>query len=86
MRPQPQAKSSASSLDNLLGKEVLVNLRVYQLYMKGVLAGFDEYSNIVLEQAAEFEKNAEGVLIEVAKYAGQVLVRGEAILNLGKSQ
>lgn len=85
-RPPSTRPNLGFAFESLVGQEVWVNIRIFQLYLKGVLKAFDEYSNILIENATEYEKDAQGAFVETAKYPGPVLVRGEGIVNVTKTK
>ncbi|MHA1776033.1 MAG: hypothetical protein DRO88_02690 [Promethearchaeia archaeon] len=67
---------------SLYGKEVKIRVRLYQTYIKGHLESVDEFSNVLLKNAIEFQKNEEtGELIEKEKF-DTLLLRGDSIINL----
>ena len=71
------------NLKGMLNKEVMIKIRVYRVYLKGKLISFDQYSNILLENVVEYEKNLEtGEIVETCKYSGNVLLRGDSIIAL----
>ena len=82
MRNPTLRSNIAHSLKNMLKKEILLNVRIYQVYLKGTLASYDQYSNITLTDAVELRKDDEGNFVEMAKYEN-VLVRGDSIVNIG---
>ncbi|WP_457557663.1 LSM domain-containing protein [Candidatus Harpocratesius sp.] len=66
----------------LYGKLVKIRIRLYQTFLTGTLESVDQYSNILLSNATEYQKNEEtGELIEKETYAN-LLLRGDSIINL----
>lgn len=71
------------NLKNMLDKKVTVKIRLYRTFLKGTLASFDQYSNILLENAIEYKQDEEsGNLVEHEKYTGPILLRGDSIIAL----
>ena len=70
------------NLKGMLNKDVMIKIRVYKVYLSGKLIAFDQYSNILLENAVEYKLNEEGVKEEICKYSGNVLLRGDSIIAL----
>ncbi|UYP47840.1 hypothetical protein NEF87_004125 [Candidatus Lokiarchaeum ossiferum] len=71
------------NLKNMLDKEVTVKIRLYRTFLKGTLASFDQYSNVLLENAIEYKQDEEsGNLVEHEKYSGPILLRGDSIIAL----
>ncbi len=71
------------NLKTMLDKEVTVKIRLYRTFLKGTLASFDQYSNILLENAIEYGQDEEtGKLVERQKYTGPILLRGDSIIAL----
>ena len=65
------------------GNEVLIKIRLYNTYMKGILESFDQYSNLILKEAIEYKKDGEtGALNEIERYDGPVLIRGDSIITI----
>ncbi|MCF2141545.1 MAG: hypothetical protein K9W44_15935 [Candidatus Lokiarchaeota archaeon] len=66
----------------LYGKPVKIRVRLYQTFLTGTLVSVDQYSNILLSNATEYQKDEEtGELIEKETYAN-LLLRGDSIINL----
>jgi small nuclear ribonucleoprotein (snRNP)-like protein len=82
MRNTSLRSNLAFALKNDINKEVMLKVRIYKVYIKGILAAFDQYSNILLKNATEYFKDAEGNFNEKGKYPGSVLVRGDSIVNI----
>ncbi|MHA1718516.1 MAG: LSM domain-containing protein [Promethearchaeota archaeon] len=71
------------NLKGMLNKKVSIKIRMYKVYLKGKLTAFDQYSNVLLENVVEYEKDPEtGEKIETCKYPGTVLLRGDSIIAL----
>lgn len=71
------------NLKTMLDKKVTVKIRLYRTFLRGTLASFDQYSNILLENAVEYGQDEEtGQLVEKAKYSGPILLRGDSIIAL----
>jgi small nuclear ribonucleoprotein len=66
---QPQV-----ALEKYLNKEIIVELKD-QRTLKGILMGFDEHMNLVLEQAEEKGANKDRRL-------GTVLLRGNNVISI----
>jgi len=69
---QPQV-----ALEKYLNKEILVELKD-QRTLKGILMGFDEHMNLVLEQAEEKGKDK-------SRRLGTVLLRGNNVISISTS-
>ncbi|MHA1584549.1 MAG: LSM domain-containing protein [Promethearchaeota archaeon] len=68
---------------NMQGNEVLIKIRLYNTYMKGILESFDQYSNLILKEAIEYKKDEEtGALNEIERYNSPVLIRGDSIITI----
>lgn len=68
------ADISLKVLSESLGEKVLVRLRNGKV-LRGVLQGYDQHMNLILDQAEEFnDENA------VAKQLGVIVVRGDSII------
>lgn len=66
---QPQV-----ALEKYLNKEIIVELKD-QRTLKGILMGFDEHMNLVLEQAEEKGKDK-------SRRLGTVLLRGNNVISI----
>lgn len=66
----------------MYGKEVRIRVRLYHTFIKGILDSVDQYSNVLLTNATEYQQDEEtGELIEKGKYS-DLLLRGDSIINL----
>jgi len=54
--------------------KVIVNLFYKKKLISGSIVGFDEFMNIVLEEACEIIKDSKKIII------GRVLLRGDSIM------
>jgi small nuclear ribonucleoprotein (snRNP)-like protein len=72
------------NLKSMLAKEVFIKVRLFNTYLKGTLTSFDHYSNILLENVTEYEKNREThEFSQKAVYDGPIILRGDSIITLG---
>ena len=57
---------------------------MFNTYIKGTLTAFDQYSNILIENATEYEKDKESnEFIKREEYSGTIILRGDSIITLG---
>lgn len=71
------------NLKAMVSKEVFIKVRLYNTYLKGTLVSFDQYSNILLENVTELQKNEETHQYdEIHTHTGPVILRGDSIISL----
>ena len=58
-----------------LSKKIFIQL-IPDRKISGILRGFDQFLNLVLEESYEFEK-------EEKKFVGTLLIRGNMIISIG---
>jgi len=65
-------------LDESLGKVVMIKLRDAKV-IRGVLRGFDQHMNLVLEEAAETNQDGK------SDNLGTIVVRGDNVIMISPS-
>ena len=71
------------NLKAMVMKEVFIKVRLFNTYIKGTLKSFDQYSNILLENVVEYQKNQDtNEYEEVEKHSGPMILRGDSIISL----
>jgi small nuclear ribonucleoprotein (snRNP)-like protein len=67
---------------SMYGKEVKLRVRLYHTQLTGILESVDQYSNILLKDVVEYQKEDEtGEMVEKGKYT-ELLLRGDSVISL----
>lgn len=80
--PMTISQNYINFLKSKLNQEITVDIREAFVRIKGTMRMFDQYSNIILSNVVEYERNLEGKYVEGTHYKGNILVRGDSIYNI----